>query len=207
MVTYTRGFHTAVSKYGGKWQTVRKKILARDGYVCQIRAKGCQGQATDVDHIVPPSLGGSWYDWANLRAACHHCNAGRLVGRGETWRLAPTNVHLVVGAGLGAWVADKARPGDLVVDYETIAHSVGGNHEAVNAARNILLQKIRGGQLGVPAVWITSSNPKAEDLFPYHQVHVVDPGIDACDPAMRGLAERWYAERGESTASAPSRAW
>ncbi|MGH2596125.1 MAG: HNH endonuclease [Actinomycetota bacterium] len=59
-----------------RWKTVRLRILARDGHLCQIRAPGCTGDATDVDHIVAPPAGGSRYDPSNLRAACGHCNRG-----------------------------------------------------------------------------------------------------------------------------------
>ena len=60
--------------YKGKWQTVRRKILERDGHTCQIGLLGCTVTATCVDHITPVSWGGGWYDDTNLRAACHNCN-------------------------------------------------------------------------------------------------------------------------------------
>lgn len=60
--------------YGGKWQTVRKRILERDAHTCQIALPGCTVHANTVDHITPVAWGGSWYDADNLRAACAHCN-------------------------------------------------------------------------------------------------------------------------------------
>jgi hypothetical protein len=65
-------------QYGSKWRRVRKQVLERDGYVCQVRLKRCTITATCVDHIVPVSAGGSWLDKANLRAACEPCNLGRV---------------------------------------------------------------------------------------------------------------------------------
>jgi 5-methylcytosine-specific restriction endonuclease McrA len=56
---------------------LRPRILARDGYVCQIKGPGCTGEATEVDHIVPWLEGGDWFNEANLRAACTHCNRAR----------------------------------------------------------------------------------------------------------------------------------
>lgn len=64
-------------QYSGPWQTIRKKVLARDGGLCQIAARGCTIRATQVDHIVPVAKGGSWWDMSNLRAACARCNNGR----------------------------------------------------------------------------------------------------------------------------------
>ncbi len=63
------------SPYSGpEWKAVRLQVLARDGYRCMIRLPGCTGRATQVDHIVSMSNGGSRLDPANLRAACRSCN-------------------------------------------------------------------------------------------------------------------------------------
>jgi 5-methylcytosine-specific restriction protein A len=56
------------------WKTIRLKILHRDGHVCQIRGPGCKVHATHVDHVIPWSEGGPWFDPGNLRAACSTCN-------------------------------------------------------------------------------------------------------------------------------------
>ena len=63
--------------YAGPWRTIRKQILERDGYLCQIQARGCTGTANQVDHIIPVAKGGPWWDPANLRAACPRCNNAR----------------------------------------------------------------------------------------------------------------------------------
>ena len=64
-----------------RWQKFRLVILARDGYKCTIRAKGCTTEAPimggHVDHIMPLSMGGQKYDPSNCRAACRHCNLTR----------------------------------------------------------------------------------------------------------------------------------
>jgi len=59
------------------WKRCRLVILERDGHACQVRFDNCQHKADTVDHIVPVSRGGSWYDFDNLRAACRTCNAVR----------------------------------------------------------------------------------------------------------------------------------
>jgi 5-methylcytosine-specific restriction enzyme A len=59
--------------YGATWRKVRRRILERDGHVCQVRGPRCTEKATTVDHIQPWRRGGAWYDEANLRASCRRC--------------------------------------------------------------------------------------------------------------------------------------
>jgi 5-methylcytosine-specific restriction endonuclease McrA len=59
------------------WQAVRKRVLARDGYECQIRLPKCRGRATAVDHRVELEDGGAPFDLSNLQAACVSCNASK----------------------------------------------------------------------------------------------------------------------------------
>lgn len=65
---------------GNAFEPTRQRILARDGWRCQLRLDGCLGHADEVDHIVPFAKGGSDAD-SNLRAACGPCNRKRG-GRG-----------------------------------------------------------------------------------------------------------------------------
>jgi hypothetical protein len=59
-----------------RWQTVRRAVLERDLWRCQIQRAKCTTKATEVDHIVAVSQGGAKFDPANLRAACKSCNIG-----------------------------------------------------------------------------------------------------------------------------------
>jgi 5-methylcytosine-specific restriction protein A len=59
------------------WRQVRLVVLERDQYVCQIRGPTCAIAANQVDHIIRPADGGSWYNPDNLRGACAPCNGGR----------------------------------------------------------------------------------------------------------------------------------
>lgn len=63
--------------YDGPWKQVRKLVLARDRYLCQLKRPGCTHAASQVDHIIEPDQGGSWYDPRNLQAACRACNASK----------------------------------------------------------------------------------------------------------------------------------
>lgn len=68
---------------GNAFEPTRQRILARDGYRCQLRYDCCVGTATEVDHIVPFAHGGTEAD-NNLRAACGPCNRRRGAGANET---------------------------------------------------------------------------------------------------------------------------
>ena len=59
------------------WRAVRRRVLERDGKVCQIRLPGCRGVATAVDHIVELDDGGAELDPGNLQAACVPCNTAK----------------------------------------------------------------------------------------------------------------------------------
>jgi 5-methylcytosine-specific restriction endonuclease McrA len=62
---------------GPEWQAIRRRVLARDGHLCQIRGPKCRGTATHVDHIVSVSQGGPRLEMSNLRAACSACNVAK----------------------------------------------------------------------------------------------------------------------------------
>ena len=56
--------------YGAYWRKLRISILQRDNWLCQV----CHvADASEVDHIVPKSLGGS-DDADNLQAICRDCH-------------------------------------------------------------------------------------------------------------------------------------
>lgn len=64
-------------QYSGPWRRIRREILVRDNYECQIRGYGCTRVATEVDHILPVKMGGDWFDKENLRGSCRNCNLAR----------------------------------------------------------------------------------------------------------------------------------
>lgn len=63
--------------YGSAWRKVRRLVLERDEWLCQIRGEGCLVRASEVDHRISWRDGGSVLDPENLRAACKRCNAAR----------------------------------------------------------------------------------------------------------------------------------
>lgn len=70
-------------RYGlAKWGRTRRRILERDGGVCQVKAsKKCRVRANTVDHIVRPEewdpRNGDPDQDSNLRASCRSCNLVR----------------------------------------------------------------------------------------------------------------------------------
>jgi hypothetical protein len=179
----TKQHHPA---YRGPWSTVRKTILNRDNHQCQIRAPKCTGIATQVDHIIPITKGGAWWDPDNLRASCAHCNNQRIDRKqDDRWQTTPTQITLIVGPPGTPKPTTGAQPGDLIIDYDNIADALtignGTNpalHQAANTARNAVLRDLRKGRIKTGRAYIISSNPEAERMFPYHKVIVVDPGIE-----------------------------
>jgi hypothetical protein len=161
------------------WKRIRLQVLERDGYICRIRGPHCQGKATAVDHIIPMADGGALYDPANLRAACAWCNNWRAVRQKhqDGWRRARTRITLVVGppgSETSDYIRDHAGPQDLVVDYEAMAAAMhGASHQEISAVHNALLGRVRRGEVDSDRVWIRSSNPKAESIFPFHEVITV----------------------------------
>lgn len=60
-----------------QWQRLRLHVLERDGWRCRLQMAKCTEVADQVDHIVRPDDGGSFFDPANLRASCAWCNQSR----------------------------------------------------------------------------------------------------------------------------------
>lgn len=63
------------------WRILRAEILRRDHYRCEY----CGHKATEVDHVLPISRGGT-NERTNLVAACYECNRGKRAKTVEEWR-------------------------------------------------------------------------------------------------------------------------
>lgn len=77
--------------YDYAWQQRRKRILSRDGGLCQIKGPGCTYVAREVDHIVNKAAARArgWADErieadANLQSACSCCHAAKTKAEGAT---------------------------------------------------------------------------------------------------------------------------
>lgn len=66
-----------------KWRKTAKRILKRDNHRCQIRYVGiCTGIASEVDHRIPVTRGGTDQD-SNLQGACHPCHLAKSSDEGH----------------------------------------------------------------------------------------------------------------------------
>lgn len=68
------------------WERTRRRIIRRDGGVCTALysdGRRCELPGTDVDHIVPHSLGGSEDD-DNLQLLCRWHHAQKSSSEGGT---------------------------------------------------------------------------------------------------------------------------
>lgn len=217
----------AKPQYSGPWQRLRKQILNRDQYLCQIQAPRCTTHATHVDHIQPVTDGGAWWDPNNLRAACKNCNLGRNTQNpNDRWRKAKTHITLV----LGPPHYDKrphinAKPGDLIIDYDELASALNleGNVNTrgiVQATRRAAIRALQRGQVDVARAFIISSNPRGDEFLPYHTLQIVDPGEQQVlnllrqqrsTSDQRDRVRAWYVGRGSRYSTAPvstsSRNW
>ena len=69
--------------YGWQWEKQRARILDRDKHLCvACRAAGRAVIATDVDHIIPRSAGGSEDD-SNLQSLCSACHKAKTAREGR----------------------------------------------------------------------------------------------------------------------------
>jgi len=217
-------------EYAGAWRRIRKQILERDNHTCQIQNTGCTTHATEVDHIIPTSQGGAWWDTNNLRASCRKCNNTRIDRTGNNKWQHNTNTHITLITGAPAsgkthHIQQHAREGDLIIDYAALLDAIGGNsktrtenhplHPAVTAARTALIRSIRRAEINVPRIWLTSTNPNAPDFMPHHRHIELDPGEEEClrrskergdPPYMERIIRAWYTPRTASKQEG-SRQW
>ena len=70
------------------YRRIRRYVLERDRFTCQIRGPKCNGYATEVDHVVSRADGGDVFDPGNMRASCRPCNSGRSAVRTNAMRRA-----------------------------------------------------------------------------------------------------------------------
>lgn len=61
----------AAKAYRGDWPAIRKRVLAEEP-----RCRLCGASASDVDHMLPVSRGGT-HERSNLRALCGPCHRRR----------------------------------------------------------------------------------------------------------------------------------
>lgn len=149
--------------YGYQWQKLRKQVLQRDAYLCQecYRNKKLT-PATDVDHVVPKSAGGT-DDESNLQCLCKSCHELKsLMESGNRPSIIPNFqrkplIPVVIvcgpsGAGKSTYVKRNAAPNDLVLDLDDILVRISGKeyHTDYDRFLKIAIQE-RNSRLGALA--------------------------------------------------------
>ena len=89
--------------YGSSWDKLRKRILARDKYLCQqCKRNGRITAGNQCDHIKPKAQGGT-DDEQNLETLCRPCHEAKTISeQGKRSRAR-------VGIGVDGWpVHEKA---------------------------------------------------------------------------------------------------
>ena len=66
--------------YGADWRRKRLAQLERDRWRCQLRLEGCQGAATEVDHILGANADPGH---TALRSVCSSCHKQRTARQGD----------------------------------------------------------------------------------------------------------------------------
>ena len=70
-------------RYGADWRRARLECLRAARWKCEIRMDGCQGAASEVDHV---DGAGNDPGHKHLRAACKSCHAKVTARQGGGYR-------------------------------------------------------------------------------------------------------------------------
>lgn len=60
-----------------RWDSVRKNVLRRDGFRCQICSTRFASSKLHVDHIIPVRSGIDPFDQKNMRTLCKECHLSK----------------------------------------------------------------------------------------------------------------------------------
>lgn len=182
-VAHRRWYHSA------RWQRLRLEVFERDNYTCQATGEVLTGthpagNSPVCDHRIPhngdPVL---FWDRDNLQttAKSWHDARKQAIEKGEQgaslhpkW-LMPSQIPLVIvcgppASGKSTYVCDRAGPGDLVIDLDTIASQLSGEpgHNWNRARWLNSALRFRNDQLGAlsrpslwPAAWLIVGEPRA----------------------------------------------
>lgn len=126
------------------WKAIRRRILARDLYLC----RRCGKYGDQVDHVDGDSHNN---DEGNLQTLCRHCHSRKTaaevgrVSRLPTLKYPPVCPVTVVagppGSGKTTYARANAGSRDLVIDLDDIKHELTGkNPHATPDDRGLMLK-------------------------------------------------------------------
>ena len=210
----------------------RRRMVQGQGFCRPCRDGGRLTIATQVDHIVPLSEGGTDTD-DNCQTICNACHAAKTASEAGSRRSSmtpawmpkpPGPITLVYGppcAGKTTHVAANAMPGDVVLDLDCIVQDLCGVHghevtdkdiwSAAIRLRNTRLAHLQPGQ----AAWVIATAATATERRWWSQ-HMgaalvrIDPGYRVClarsQERTKPTADKvrqWYERDGQETNAKP----
>ncbi|MFD0344020.1 AAA family ATPase [Streptomyces sp. NPDC127117] len=159
-----------------RWAPLRDQVLSEEP-LCRAR---CGRPPAVVDHIRPHRGNEQLaFDRANLQAMCKPCHDAKtahetgFAGHGPK-RLTTAHVTLVCGppcSGKTTYVRDRAKPGDLVVDWDALAQALGSPHPwghpapltpFIAEARDAVTARLARSH-AVERAWIIATAPRQAD--------------------------------------------
>lgn len=192
---------------GRRGVALRKRRLANEPLCRMCKAEGIVRQATEVDHIIPLAFGGEDID-QNCQSLCsaHHLmktsteDAGNLAASNHPDWLQPSGIPITIisgppCAGKTTYLNEHAKPGDIVIDLDTIQQGIqpGYQHWQGTMDSSLLNRAIRqrntilGGlhRLKTGRAWLIVHAPtEAERTWWTSKLGgtsvLLHPGIDEC---------------------------
>ena len=204
---------------------LRAQIRAEEPLCRMCLALDLVTATAEIDHIVPLTAGGT-NDRGNFQGLCGPCHEAKSATERHgaarpAWLPKPAVPTTIVwgppAGGKSTWVAERAEPGDAVIDLDEIVGELTGRHghegatpEALSAAtwernrRIAALQRAASGR-----AWIILSLPRAVDRTWWQdklgcQLVSINPGRGVCAyrACERGspkdheaAVSRWFAAR------------
>lgn len=166
--------------YDTRWDKARRTYLGKNPYCVMCAEKGEQVLASVVDHIRPHHGDQAlFWDKSNWAGLCteHHSGAKQSMeatGRSAASFDGSTTVHLVCGppgSGRGEYVSRLIKPGDLVVNLDSIFAAISGLPlydqprgllPFACEARDALIRRLQHSS-AVPNAWIIAGAAKAAE--------------------------------------------
>lgn len=205
--------------YGYRWQQLRVQQLNREPLCAECERSGRVRSATQVDHIKPKHKGGT-DDPENLQSLCEPCHR-RKTGMEtspdgpKTRGKAVAPVSLVCGppgSGKTSFVRQRARWGDLRVDFDDIMACFSGLpvYEKPSAlipfaiaARDAVLDRL-AGKSDVIRAYVIATMPRYKDRAAMAQrlgaetLILETPAVECLrriqtDPRRSGKWKKWAA--------------
>ena len=78
--------HDRAGLNGARWKRLRRRILERDNWTCQVCGKSAG--RFEIDHVVPLAAGGSAWEESNLQCLCRRCHFEKTAGENQTIAIA-----------------------------------------------------------------------------------------------------------------------